>query len=66
LPEQRYRLISGALKLSHVVNGHRYRRLHENMKQTDDEVDDLIATIGADRVMASLDRFTAPRLVAAE
>jgi hypothetical protein len=33
---------------------------------TDEEVDHLIAAIGAERVMASLDRYTQPRLFAAE
>ena len=65
-PEQRAQLISGDLKLSNVVNGHRHSRFPKNMKPTDDEADRLVASIGYDRVMAALDRYTQPRLFAAE
>jgi hypothetical protein len=48
--------------------GHRRRpvRLLYRRDLTNDEVSRLIAEIGADRLLAALDRWTRPRLTAAE
>ena len=71
--EDRYRLSHDRLKLAEVSQGYkrqlaerRTQRSPEGDSPTDAGLDELIGRYGADRVMAALDRVTAPQRVAAE
>ena len=57
-PVERNALRTGALKLSQL--------LRQRWEPSDAKLDRLIARYGANRVMAALDRVTAPQRVAAE
>jgi hypothetical protein len=57
--EDRFRLLRGELKLSELVRRHK-------KPPTNDQVDRVVARLGADALMRGLDRATAPQRVAAE